>query len=99
MNKLLEINKILRNLDEEDLNLVYVFVNRLFESYEDVSVQTQVENQKEVSEVSNESDLKADVKESVQSLNSDDVYEDILDTYESLGSEELLERLMMWKRY
>lgn len=99
MNKLLEINKILRNLDEEDLNLVYVFVNRLFESYEDVSVQTQVENQKEVSEVSNESNLKADVKESVQSLNSDAVYEDILDTYESLGSEELLERLMMWKRY
>lgn len=100
MNNLAKINEILKNFDDADLDLVYRFVERLFESYESLDDISE-KSQKTTFENDEYSKKQFDLSEnSIQSDIPHDnlLNDDLMESYESLGDEELLERLMMWRR-
>lgn len=98
----LTINKIIRNFDEEDLSLVYSFVKRLGESYEDYE-SAQTFSEKSIETIGNKNKVAEDKTErfrtdDVPSTKLDYSSDELLEDYGFSGNEELLERLMMWRR-
>ncbi|MBL7576132.1 tetratricopeptide repeat domain protein [Peptoniphilus asaccharolyticus DSM 20463] len=98
----LTINKMIKNFDEEDLNLVYSLVKRLDESYEyetEVPVAPKIEQKPDFKNPApvSEKNMKYSTND-IPHKELDFSSNELLDDYGISENEELLERLMMWKR-